>query len=87
MPHTVYQFPLNEIYSEAIHTPAGVKAIIESSNIMRLLRDMAADGHDVTAPAAELVALMNYVTSSQGSMRDIQSHLDYCKVRLQKEIA
>ncbi len=35
---------------------------------------MERDGHDVSGAAAELVALVNYVTSSQLSMRELQTH-------------
>ncbi len=46
---------------------------------------MERDGHDVSGAAAELVALVNYVTSSQLSMQDLQTHLDYCAEQLRKQ--
>lgn len=81
-----YCFPLDEVYSHTVHTNEGVKALVERSHLMTLLREMAKDGHDVSGPAAELVALMNYVTSSQMSMRDLQMHLDYCAAHLREQL-
>ena len=43
-------------------------------------------GHEVSGAAAELVALVNYVTSSQVSMRDLQTHLDYCAMQLRQQL-
>lgn len=51
---------------------------------MKLLRDLDKDGFNVDGPLAELTALINYVTSSQMSMRDLQTHLDYCAEQLRK---
>ena len=45
-----------------------------------------ADDHEVSGATAELVALVNYVTSSQVSMRDLQTHLDYCAMQLKKQL-
>lgn len=45
-----------------------------------------ADEHEVSGAAAELVALVNYVTSSQVSMRDLQTHLDYCALQLKQQL-
>lgn len=47
---------------------------------MKLLRELDKDGFNVDGPLAELTALINYVTSSQMSMRDLQTHLDYCAI-------
>jgi hypothetical protein len=45
-----------------------------------------ADDHEVSGTATELVALVNYVTSSQLSMRDPQAHLDYCSLQLKQQL-
>ena len=58
---------------------------MEGSLLMKLLRDLDKDGFNVDGPLAELTALINYVTSSQMSMRDLQTHLDYCAEQLRKQ--
>lgn len=52
---------------------------------MKLLRELDKDGFNVDGPLAELTALVNYVTSSQLSMKDLQTHLDYCVERLRRQ--
>ncbi|STV07726.1 Uncharacterised protein [Klebsiella pneumoniae] len=47
---------------------------------------MERDGHDVSGAAAELVALVNYVTSSQLSMRELQTHLDFCTMQIRQQL-
>ncbi len=79
-----YHYPLSEIYSTSIHTPAGVFSLIEQSHMMDLLRELQNDGHDVSAAAVELAALVNYVTSTQISLSDLSSHLDYCAEQIIK---
>ncbi|HCT2009581.1 TPA: hypothetical protein OTQ35_004429, partial [Escherichia coli] len=59
--------------------------LVEGSHLMKLLRDLDKDGFNVDGPLAELTALINYVTSSQMSMRDLQTHLDYCAEQLRKQ--
>ncbi|WP_053064324.1 hypothetical protein [Klebsiella oxytoca] len=81
-----YRYPIEEGFAERIHTPAGVRSLVEQSQLMELLREMQMDGHDVSGAAAELVALVNYVTSSQVSMRDLQTHLDYCAMQLRQQL-
>lgn len=74
----VYHHPLDVGFSEKIHTPAGVRSLVEKSHLMALLRELEQDGHDVSGASAELVALVNYVSSSQISLSDLSTHLDYC---------
>lgn len=81
-----YIYPADEGFSEHIHTPEGVRSLVSKSKLMELLREMEQDGHDVSGAAAEMVALVNYVTSSQVSMRDLQTHLDYCAMQLQQQL-
>ncbi|HEE3519268.1 TPA: hypothetical protein R7C62_002719 [Klebsiella pneumoniae] len=81
-----YHHPLEEGFFELIHTPAGVRSLVEKSQLIELLRELEANGHDVSGAAAELVALVNYVTSSQVSMRDLQTHLDYCAMQLRQQL-
>lgn len=82
-----YHHPLEKGFAERIHTPGGVRSLVEDSHLMMLLRQLNEDGFNVDGPMAELAALMNYVTSSQMSMRDLQTHLDYCAMVLKKETA
>ncbi len=81
-----YHHPLEDGFTERIHTPAGVRSLVERSHLMDLLRELEKDGHDVSGAAAELIALVNYVTSSQLSMRDLQTHLDYCALQLRQQL-
>jgi hypothetical protein len=81
-----YHHPLEKGFAERIHTPGGVISLVEESHLMALLRQLNDDGFNVDGPLAELTALVNYVTSSQISMKDLQSHLDYCVDRLKQEI-
>lgn len=85
--HRQYHHPLERGFSERIHTPAGVRSLVDSSNLMLLLRQLHDDGHNVDGPMAELAALVNYVTSSQMSMKELQTHLDYCAEKLKRETA
>lgn len=80
-----YHYPLEDGFTERIHTPRGVRSLVEGSHLMKLLRDLDKDGFNVDGPLAELTALINYVTSSQMSMRDLQTHLDYCAEQLRKQ--
>lgn len=81
-----YDHPLEIGFEERIHTNEGVRSLVNSSHLMTLLRELSNDGFNVEGAMAELVALMNYVTSSQVSMRDLQTHLDYCAEQLRKQI-
>lgn len=81
-----YHHPLENGFAERIHTPGGVRSLVEDSHLMMLLRQLNEDGFNVDGPMAELAALMNYVTSSQMSMRDLQTHLDYCAAELKRQI-
>lgn len=80
-----YHHPLEDGFAERIHTPGGVRSLVEDSRLMILLRELDKDGFNVDGPMAELAALVNYVTSSQVSMKDLQTHLDYCVERLTQE--
>jgi hypothetical protein len=81
-----YHHPLEDGFTERIHTPNGVRSLVERSHLMDLLRELEKNGHDVSGAAAELVALVNYVTSSQLSMREVQTHLDYCALQLKQQM-
>ncbi|WP_447558984.1 hypothetical protein [Staphylococcus aureus] len=80
-----YHHPLEEGFEERIHTPVGVRSLVEDSHLMKLLRELDKDGFNVDGPLAELVALVNYVTSSQMTMQDLQTHLDYCVEQLRRQ--
>lgn len=81
-----YDHPLESGFEERIHTNEGVRSLVQSSHLMTLLRELHDDGFNVDGAMAELVALMNYVTSSQMSMRDLQTHLDYCADQLRQQL-
>lgn len=80
-----YHYPLKDGFLDKIHTPAGVRSLVEKSYLMKLLRELDKDGFNVDGPFAELTALINYVTSSQMSMQELQTHLDYCAEQLRKQ--
>ncbi|WP_337038638.1 MULTISPECIES: hypothetical protein [Pseudescherichia] len=82
----VYNHPLDVGFSEKIHTPDGVRSLVEKSHLMELLRELEKDGHNVSGASAELAALVNYVTGTHIAMNDIQTHLDYCALALKKNI-
>lgn len=81
-----YHYPLNEVMEEQIHTPGGVRRLVEKSHLWDLLRELEKDGYEVGGAAAELAALVNYVSGVQVSMSDVQSHLDYCAELIRKQI-
>lgn len=81
-----YHHPLDEGKLGALNSPQGVMELVEKSHLMELIRELEKDGHDVSGAAAELVALVNYVTSTQLSLSDIQTHLDYCVLHLKKNL-
>ncbi|EFT2846286.1 hypothetical protein HVL56_000790 [Escherichia coli] len=81
-----YHHPLEDGFAERIHTPGGVRTLVEDSHLMKLLRELDKDGFNVDGPLTELTALMNYVTSTQISMKDLQTHLDYCVDQLRRQI-
>nr|DAR21336.1 MAG TPA: repressor protein [Caudoviricetes sp.] len=80
-----YHHPMEKGFAERIHRPGGVRSLVEESNLMALLRKLNEDGFNIDGPMAELTVLVNYVTSSQISMKDLQSHLDYCVEKLRQE--
>ena len=51
-----YHYPLEEGFTERIHTPGGVRSLVEGSHLMKLLRDLDKDGFNVDGPLAELTA-------------------------------
>ncbi|EBN4270958.1 hypothetical protein QYJ89_003455 [Salmonella enterica] len=81
-----YHHPLVNGFAEKIHTPGGVRSLVEDSHLMTLLRELDNDGFNVDGPLAELTALVNYVTSSQMTMQDLQTHLDYCAEQLRRQM-
>jgi len=80
-----YHYPL-KAEQKKVHSPAGVRALVEDSDLMRLLRALEHDGYDVSGAAAELTALINYVTASNVSMSDVMSHLEYCAMMIKKNL-
>lgn len=42
-----YHHPLEEGFEERIHTPVGVRSLVEDSHLMKLLRELDKDGFNV----------------------------------------
>ncbi|EMX0849504.1 BRO-like protein [Pluralibacter gergoviae] len=72
-----YSYPLKPGYRELIHSPEGVAGLAEHSLLMRLLRQLSADGHDVDGPAAEFTTMVNYIIGVSKCLADVQTHAQY----------
>lgn len=81
-----YHYPCTDAYSEKIHTPRGVASLTTGSNIESLLLQLHDRGYDISGAMTELKALLNYVTSNQETLRDIETHLTYLLQKAKKEI-
>jgi hypothetical protein len=81
-----YHYPCTDAYTEEIHTPEGVAGLKTGSNIERLLLQLYEEGYDISGAMAELKALLNYVTSNQETLRDIETHLTYLLQKARSEI-
>ncbi len=57
-----YHYPLKTNYREHIHSPEGVRGLVEHSMLMDMLNKMDADGHNVSGAAAELTTMLSYIT-------------------------
>lgn len=71
----VYQSP--ESYAEKVNDNDGIKQLTVTSMIEGLLREMDRDGHDVSGPMTELVALKNYVNYSEKQLQTVKTHLEF----------
>ena len=49
-----YHHPLEKGFAERIHTPGGVRSLVEESHLMTLLRQLNEDGFNVDGPMAEI---------------------------------
>lgn len=78
----VYQSPEN--YAEKVNDNDGIKQLSITSMIEELLREMDQDGHDVSGPMTELVALKNYVTHTEKQRNTIKTHLEFIFAELNK---
>ncbi|HCO5686079.1 TPA: anti-repressor protein [Escherichia coli] len=72
-----YTFPLNRRYQDHIHSPDGLRELARSSMVMKLLRELDADGHDVSGAAAEVTAMLSYIVGIGTVLRDIETHAQY----------
>ncbi|HBR2034569.1 TPA: anti-repressor protein [Klebsiella pneumoniae] len=72
-----YTFPLNRRYQDHIHSPDGLRELAKSSMVMKLLRELDADGHDVSGAAAEVTAMLSYIVGIGTVLRDIETHAQY----------
>ncbi|SWX90462.1 BRO family protein [Klebsiella pneumoniae] len=72
-----YTFPLNRRYQDHIHSPDGLHELAKSSMVMKLLRELDADGHDVSGAAAEVTAMLSYIVGIGAVLRDIETHAQY----------
>ncbi len=80
-----YHYPCTDAYSEEVHTPEGVAGLKTGSNIERLLLQLYDEGYDISGAMTELKALLNYVTSNQETLRDIETHLTYLLQKARSE--
>ena len=76
-----YSFPLNRRYQDHIHSPDGLRELAKSSMVMKLLRELDADGHDVSGAAAEVTAMLSYIVGIGAVLRDIETHAQYVMVK------
>lgn len=76
-----YTFPLNRRYQDHIHSPDGLRELAKSSMVMKLLRELDADGHDVSGAAAEVTAMLSYIVGIGAVLRDIETHAQYVMVK------
>ena len=81
-----YHYPCTDAYSEKVHTPKGVAGLTSGSNIESLLHQLHDRGYDISGAMTELKALLNYVTSNQETLRDIETHLTYVLQKARNEI-
>ncbi|HGW9581455.1 TPA: Bro-N domain-containing protein [Escherichia coli] len=72
-----YTFPLNRRYQDHIHSPDGLRELAKSSMVMKLLRELDADGHDVSGAAAEVTSMLSYIVGIGAVLRDIETHAQY----------
>lgn len=72
-----YTFSLNRRYQDHIHSPDGLRELAKSSMVMKLLRELDADGHDVSGAAAEVTAMLSYIVGIGAVLRDIETHAQY----------
>ncbi|HCT1399448.1 TPA: hypothetical protein OTO79_002687 [Morganella morganii] len=78
----VYQSPEN--YAEKVNNNDGIKQLTITSMIEELLREMGQDGHDVSGPMTELVALKNYVTHTEKQKETVRTGLEFALSALKK---
>ncbi len=78
----VYQSP--ESYAEKVNDNDGIKQLTVTSMIEVLLREMDRDGHDVSGPMTELVALKNYITHTEKQKDTVRTGLEYVLSTLKK---
>ncbi|SBK67768.1 Uncharacterised protein [Klebsiella pneumoniae] len=76
-----YTFPLNRRYQDHIHSTDGLRELAKSSMVMKLLRELDADGHDVSGAAAEVTAMLSYIVGIGAVLRDIETHAQYVMVK------
>ncbi len=78
----IYESP--EKYAEEINTDSKVSELTLSSMLETLLREMDQDGHDVSGPMTELVALKNYVTHTEKQKETVRTGLEFALSALKK---
>ncbi|AIN20188.1 hypothetical protein CH54_1395 [Yersinia rochesterensis] len=79
-----YSYPTNDMYSSEVHTVKGVRGLVSGSNIERLLMELEADGHDISAPMIELKSLLNYVAHDGRLRGDLLAHAEYILEKLRE---
>ncbi|NIL23541.1 hypothetical protein HB991_13610 [Yersinia mollaretii] len=79
-----YDYPTSDAYSNEVHTAQGVRGLVSSSNIEKLLIALEADGHDISAPMIELKSLLNYVAHDRRLRSDLLAHAEYILEKLRE---
>ncbi len=72
-----YSYPMKPGFMDHFHNPAGVRMLTQQSQLMDLIRELGENGNDVSAPAAELICLINYVADVERVMQYIVKHAAY----------
>ena len=54
-----------------MNTDKGIEKLITKSNLEALLTKMESDGHDVSAPLVELIAMRNFIVQKMRGNKNI----------------
>lgn len=66
-----YEYPAPANYPDVVNTDKGIEKLITKSNLEALLTKMESDGHDVSAPLVELIAMRNFIVQKMRGNKNI----------------